>query len=91
MIKILKLGGYCPVQADIEAFGYYGYFRARGTSASIEFAKTEKHWENNDLEWARYGLINQTFPEAGYLPHWRCKLLIYWNSFKFGLYLLKNY
>jgi len=28
-MKIYNFGGKCPVQADIEFLGYYGYFRAR--------------------------------------------------------------
>jgi hypothetical protein len=88
MIKINNLGGYCPVQADVNAFGYYGYFRSRWNRVSLEFAKTEENWKNDDIVWADYELYTTKLYEAGYLPTWKCKLLIYWGCVKFGLCLL---
>jgi hypothetical protein len=71
-----KPNGNCPVQAEGWFLGYYFYFRSRYTQATIEFSKTEAGWEN-DLIHARYLLATEPGPyEAGWMPKWKCRLLI---------------
>jgi len=71
--------GNCPVQAEGWFLGHYFYFRARGEHATIEFSKSE---EANVLS-AFYVLIKTEEYMAGWLPKWRCKLLIYKGCLKF--------
>ena len=71
-----KPSGNCPVQAEGWFIGYYFYFRARHNKASIEFSKTEAGWEN-DLIHARYVLTTTEEYKAGWLPKWKCRLLIW--------------
>ena len=89
-MKIYNFGGKCPVQADINYLGYYGYFRARYDTASIEFSNSEKDWENGNVIYADYNLIKTEMGKAGWLPKWKCKLLIYKGLLKFTIYLIKN-
>lgn len=70
-----KPHGYCPVQAQGYFMGWYFYFRARYSYASIEFSKTEAGWDN-DLIHARYVLAKVQDPMAGWMPKWKCRLLI---------------
>jgi len=70
-----KPNGNCPVQADGWFLGYYFYFRARWNTATIEFSKTEAGWDN-DLIHARYTLLHTLPLAAGWLPKWKCRLLI---------------
>lgn len=71
-----KPNGACPVQAEGYFMGYYFYFRARWSKATIEFSKTEAGWEN-ELIHARYSLATIDDHTAGWLPHWICRLLIW--------------
>ena len=77
-----KLSGNCPVQAEGWFLGYYFYFRARWSEAIIEFSKTEAGWEN-DLIHARYVLATTELYAEGWLPNWRCRLLIWKGCLKF--------
>jgi hypothetical protein len=77
-----KPAGNCPVQSEGWFLGYYFYFRARWERATIEFSKTEAGWEN-DLIHARYTLTKTEEYAAGWLPKWKCKLLIYKGCLKF--------
>jgi hypothetical protein len=77
MIKwISKPHGNCPVQAEGYFRGYYFYFRARHSQATIEFSKTEEDWvKYNSIN--RYVLAKVDDPQAGWLRKWICKLLIW--------------
>lgn len=77
-----KPTGQCPVQAEGWFLGYYFYFRARWDSAIIEFSLTEAGW-NNDLIHGRYVLLKTDRYVAGYLPAWKCRLLIWKGCIKF--------
>ena len=78
-----KPSGNCPVQAEGWFLGYYFYFRARGNKATIDFAKTETDWEYQRYV-AVYTLCTTRNPYmAGYLPKWKCKLLIWKGCIKF--------
>jgi len=77
-----KPSGNCPVQAEGWFLGYYFYFRARWDSATIEFSLTEAGWEN-DLIHGRYELIETEPFAAGWLPKWKCRLLIWKGCIKF--------
>lgn len=79
MIKwIYKPSGNCPVQAEGYFLGHYFYFRARGEHATIEFNKVEGGPE------VAYYILAKTEPfMAGWLPSWKCKLLIWKGCFKF--------
>lgn len=70
-----KPSGNCPVQAEGHFLGYYFYFRARHSEAVIEFSKTEAGWDN-ELIHARYILATVPDPSAGWMPKWKCRLLI---------------
>ena len=74
-----KPAGNCSVQAEGWFLGHYFYFRARGEHATIEFSKNE---EANVLT-AFYVLIKTEEYMAGWLPKWKCKLLIYKGCLKF--------
>jgi len=68
-----KPAGNCPVQAAGWFLKHYFYFRARGEYATIEF---ENH----------FYVLTKTEPYmAGWLPKWKCKLLIYKGCIKFIL------
>jgi hypothetical protein len=77
-----KLQGNCPVQAEGYFMNYYFYFRARWDKATIEFSKTKAGWEN-ELIHARYILATVDSPEAGWLPKWLCRILIWIGCIKF--------
>lgn len=89
-MKIYNFGGNCPVQADIKFLGYYGYFRARYDTAIIEFSTSEENWEKGNIVWADYTLTETKMYMAGWLPKWKCRLLIYKGIIKFTIHLLKN-
>jgi hypothetical protein len=77
-----KPAGNCPVQAEGWFLGHYFYFRARGKWAVIEFAKTEENQKEDTLS-AFYILAETEEYMAGWLPKWKCKLLIYKGCLKF--------
>ena len=77
-----KPAGNCPVQAEGWFLGYYFYFRARWSQAVIEFSLTEVGWKN-DLIHACYVLTTTEEYAAGWLPHWKCRLLIWKGCLKF--------
>jgi hypothetical protein len=79
-----KPAGNCPVQAEGWFLGHYFYFRARGECATIEFAKTQEDQEADALS-AFYVLSETEEYMAGWLPKWKCKLLIYKGCIKFIL------
>jgi len=80
-----KPAGNCPVQAEGWFLGHYFYFRARGECATIEFAKTEEDQEANIL--SAFYVLSEIEEEymAGWLPKWKCRLLIYKGCIKFIL------
>ena len=83
MIKWKYLpSGNCPVQAEGHFMGYYFYFRSRGEMARIDFSLTEAGWDN-DLIHARYVLWRTKDHHAGWLPHWFCRVLIWWGCARF--------
>lgn len=84
-----KPSGNCPVQAEGYFINYYFYFRSRWNTATIEFSKTQAGWDN-DLIHARYVLANVGTYEAGWLPKWRCMLLIWKGCLKFLFKINKN-
>lgn len=79
-----KPSGNCPVQAEGWFMGYYFYFRARWSKATIEFSKTEAGWEN-ELIHARYVLLDTGDDPyaAGWLPKWACRILIWKGCLRF--------
>lgn len=86
MKKIIKWkykpAGNCPVEAEGWFLGYFFYFRARGEQATIEFASSEDAFDRNSIT-AMYVLIKTDEYMAGWLPKWKCKLLIYKGFLKF--------
>ena len=86
MIKwINKPSGNCPVQADGYFMNHYFYFRARWDEVTIEFAKTYSDYLS--FKGIKYFLLFETFTyKAGWLPKWKCRLLIYMGCFKFFIY-----
>ena len=84
-----KPNGACPVQAEGWFMGHYFYFRARWDKATIDFAKSESMWESDILN-ARYILMRLQSPEAGWLPHWKCRLLIWLGCLRFIFKTDKN-
>jgi hypothetical protein len=84
-----KPSGLCPVQAEGWFLGYYFYFRSRWDNANIQFSKSEYAWERHFLI-AKYNLLNTDMYEAGYLPKWKCRLLINIGCFLFIFKILKN-
>lgn len=83
-----KPSGNCPVQSKGYFLNYFFYFRSRWDKTSIEFSKTEKEWKEDNIIWADYDLYTTEMYQAGYLPEWKCRLLIYCGCFRFLLYLL---
>ena len=79
-----KPAGNCPVQAEGWFLGHYFYFRARGEYATIEFSKSEDYHNRNKI-YKRYILTKTEEYMAGWLPKWKCKLLIYKGCIKFIL------
>ena len=80
-----KPSGNCPVQAEGWFLGYYFYFRARWNKATIEFSLTEAGWENNLIH-GRYRLYRTTkHYNAGWLPKWYCRILIWVGFVRFLL------
>ncbi len=90
MIKwIRKPSGACPVQAEGYFMNHYFYFRARYSQATIEFAKTETDWEYGRYA-AEYVLhTTKEEYEAGWLPKWICRLLI-WKGCLIFMFKLKK-
>ena len=84
-----KPSGSCPVQAEGWFLGYYFYFRSRWEEATIEFSLSEAGWENNLIH-GRYVLITTDEYAAGWLPKWKCKLLIWKGCIKFLFKKNKN-
>ena len=77
-----KPSGFCPVQAEGYFLGWYFYFRARYDKATIEFAYDEADWELDKIR-ARYVLARVQDPMAGWMPLWKCRLLIYVGCLRF--------
>lgn len=84
-----KPNGFCPVQSEGYFLGHYFYFRSRYEEAKIEFAKNEYHWRNDELA-AEYLLMTTPEYEAGWLPYWKCKALIYLGCFLFAIKRFTN-
>jgi hypothetical protein len=77
-----KLHGFCPIQAEGYFMGHYFYFRARHSKATIEFSKSEEDWIKYDCKY-KYTLLTVIDPQAGWLPKWVCRLLIWKGCIKF--------
>ncbi len=71
-----KPTGNCPVQAEGWFLGYYFYFRSRWETASIEFSKTEKDWDENIIS-RRYYLAGFPSAAAGWISEKEAIRLIY--------------
>jgi hypothetical protein len=83
MIKWLyKPSGQCPIQAEGEFLNHYFYFRARWSTVLIEFAPSERHW-NDSENIHTYFLWKTESPMAGWVPKWQCLVLIYWGCLRF--------
>ena len=90
MIKwIYKPSGNCPVQAEGYFRGHYFYFRSRWDRATIEFSKTEEDWNRGRVE-AEYVLMTLDSPDAGWLPRWMSRLLIWIGCARFYFKQNKN-
>ena len=77
MIKwIYRPSGFCPVQAEGFFKGKYFYFRSRWSTASIEFANSEKEWKDGNIL-KRYVLFEDKYHGAGWMPKWMAHLCIY--------------
>jgi hypothetical protein len=74
--------GICPVQAEGWFLGYYFYFRARHDQVRIEFSPSEEAWVADDI-CVSYVLLETVPFAAGWLPKWRCRLLIWKGCFWF--------
>lgn len=86
MIKwIRKPEGVCPVQAEGYFMKHYFYFRSRYSQATIEFTRTETDWEygRTAAEYVLYTTKEEY--EAGWLPKWICRLLIWKGCLMFML------
>jgi hypothetical protein len=74
---IYKPSGNCPVQAEGYFLGKYFYFRSRWDQATIEFYENPVAFERGDAEIAAYVLAEVDSPKAGWMPKWKCRLLIW--------------
>lgn len=83
---IYKPNGNCPVQSEGWFLGWYFYFRARWSRATIEFSESEILWDSDARK--QYVLKNTDYGEAGWLGYRTCIYLIYKGCFLFSLYLL---
>ena len=82
--------GNCPVQSEGYFLGYYFYFRSRGYQSTIEFANSLDDWDNDKII-SLYFLWKTRCPYcAGWLPHWFCRVLVWWGCFRFLFKILKN-
>lgn len=71
-----KPSGNCPVQAEGWFLGYYFYFRARWSSATIEFYKDKGDFELDIIK--KSFVLKQTAKyKAGWISKTLCKWLIY--------------
>lgn len=87
----INLGGKCPVQADIYFLKYYGYFRARHSSATIEFYNNEQESYKFTEPLYENTLLEKTNYNTGYLNKYYCYLLIFKGCIKFYFnYIIKN-
>jgi hypothetical protein len=68
--------GACPVQAEGYFMGKYFYFRSRWETARIEFADSEEAWDDSKID-KTYILYKTYGYAAGWIPHWKARLLIY--------------
>jgi len=84
-----KPSGNCPVQANGWFLGYYFYFRARWSLATIKFYKDKGDYEIDIIE-AYFELKKTENYLAGWLPKSKCKWLIYKGCFLFLLNQLTN-
>lgn len=74
---IYKPLGQCPVQSQGYFIGYYFYFRARWDKATIEFSESREDWENSKIIISYNVYTTKQMFSAGWLEHWKCRLLIY--------------
>lgn len=74
--------GNCPVQAEGWFLGYFFYFRARHSLATIEFYH-DKGCFYNDYPVKMFELKETGAYQAGWLPKRTCRFLVYKGCFKF--------
>lgn len=86
----INLGGQCPVQADVYLLNYYGYFRARHNSATIEFYNNEKEFEDSIRPLYEFILLEKSNYNTGYLNKYFSYLLILKGILMFYYNLYKN-
>jgi hypothetical protein len=74
---IYKPLGQCPVQSEGYFLGYYFYFRSRWDKAKIEFSDSKEDWDSNKIIAVYTLYTSKNMFSAGWLEHWKCRLLIY--------------
>jgi hypothetical protein len=80
---IYKPNGNCPVQSEGWFLGYYFYFRARWSTATIEFYRDKWDFELLNNPVAEYDLKETEEYKAGWLSKRICTFLIYKGCLKF--------
>ena len=85
-----KPSGMCPVQAEGYFLGYYFYFRARWSTATIEFARSREDWDSNNI-FKDYRLKTYKGWEAGYISRKEALLLIYKGLLMFTFHWPSSY
>lgn len=80
-----KPSGYCPVQSEGYFLGSYFYFRSRHSAVTIDFANSEKDWEDDKII-ISFLLMKKPLYRTGWLDHNKCKFLIYKGCLKFYLH-----
>lgn len=76
--------GIFHVQAEGWLLGFFFYFRAMGSSVTIDFSKSEELWiEGNYIK--SFNLLNFRNRKAGDLSFWKAELLIYLGCLLFLL------
>ena len=90
MIKwIYRPSGNCPVQAEGYFKGKNFYFRSRWSRATIEFANSEKDWDDSNIL-KRYVLFEDKYHGAGWMPKWMAYVCIYKGVFYY-LFNIKSH
>ena len=58
------------------------YFRSRGEWATIEFARSEEDFDQDNI-YVKIILLETALHRAGWLPKWFCTVLVWWGCAKF--------
>jgi hypothetical protein len=84
MIKWLyKPIGNCPIQSEGVFLNHYFYFRARYSTVTIEFYPINQCMEKDKNLTVFILCKTSDIYKAGWLPKWKCLLLIYWGCLRF--------